>query len=202
MDKGVMFGEIGDFMDRDYFDFREYGAMYYGDRWHGLQFFAFLHVDAYDGAVFRVNIDGREEQREYLDRLLDMAVYTRDVGVTTEDRIVLLSTCSPIPTPTNGRDILIGRITDDVYDDPFAAEDGTDSVGDETAAAKTDWPRLIIILTTIAAAAILAIALNHRRRRRQRRREGEGQGGNVLTDSGRSRAAGDGKRRFLEGKDD
>jgi sortase B len=165
MEKQVMFGEIGSFLERDYFYAREYGALYYGDRWRGLQFFAVLRANAYDSTIFRTKITGREERQAYLDKLIGLADFTRDIGVTEDDHIILLSTCSP--SPTNGRDILVGRITDEVHGDPFAVRDDTDSVGNASVTGGTNWPRLIIILTAIAAAAIIAIVLNHGRKRRR-----------------------------------
>ena len=121
MHNQVMFGEIELFADRSYFDARRYGMLYFGGQEHGLEFFAFVHADAYDMSVFRVNITGAEQQQDYLNLLMQMAMHIReDVVVTPDDRIVLLSTCSP--SSTNGRDILIGRITDETHSDPFAAE--------------------------------------------------------------------------------
>jgi len=117
----VMFGEIGLFSDKSYFDARRYGMLYINGQEHGLEFFAFVHADAYDHAVFRNGITGNEAQQAYLDLLLQMAAHTRpDVPVTTEDRIVLLSTCSE--ASTNGRDILIGKITGETFRDPFLTE--------------------------------------------------------------------------------
>ncbi|MCL2031428.1 MAG: class B sortase [Oscillospiraceae bacterium] len=114
MEKKVMFGEIGTFSSREVFDSRRYGNLYFNGKDHGIEFFAFLHTDAYDSAVFRPRV--REEARgAYLDSLLGKAMYIRDIGVTAEDRIVLLSTCSA--SSTNGRDILIGRLRDGSYDD-------------------------------------------------------------------------------------
>jgi sortase B len=110
MEKKTMFGEIGMFADRAYFDEREYGSLYYGGREHGLEFFAFLHVDAYDEEIFRTGITGEDEQEAYLGALISAATHTRGTGVTADDRIVLLSTCSS--GTTNGRDILVGKITD------------------------------------------------------------------------------------------
>ena len=58
------------------------------------------------------------------------AVQTRDTGITVEDHIILLSTCSA--NSTNGRDILAGRIADEVYDDltiNLAASDGIEQTG-------------------------------------------------------------------------
>jgi len=131
MAKQTMFGEIGQFSDKSYFNARKYGALYYGGQEHGLVFFAFVHADAYNGSVFQTKISGREAQQAYLDMLMRIALHTReDVPVTVEDRIVLLSTCSA--NSTNGRDILIGKITGEIYSDPFETE-------------KTDKPNIPVI---------------------------------------------------------
>jgi len=113
MAKRVMFGEIGEFSDKEKFDSHRYGKLYYDEKDHGIEFFAFLHVDAYDTKVFNAGV--RENNRQdYLDGLFEKAVHTRDIGVSIRDRIILLSTCSA--DSTNGRDILVGRITDQVFD--------------------------------------------------------------------------------------
>jgi len=119
MEKQTMFGEIGLFSDRSYFDARKYGMLYYDGQEHGLEFFAFLHTDAYNHTVFKVKITDPEDQQAYLDMLLNISIHVREeVSVTIDDRIVLLSTCSE--TSTNGRDLLVAKITDYVYDDAFA----------------------------------------------------------------------------------
>jgi len=121
MEKKTMFGEIGEFSDKSYFDARKYGMLFYNGQEHGLEFFAFFHTDAYDQFVFRPNITDPVEQQAYLDTLLRMAIHVRDdVPATVDDRIVLLSTCSE--TSTNGRDLLVGRITDEVFGNAFAEE--------------------------------------------------------------------------------
>jgi sortase B len=104
-----------------YFEARRYGALYIDGQEHGLEFFAFLHVDAYNFDIFRVGISRPDEKQEYLDLLMHTAMHYRpNVPVTINDRIVLLSTCSP--NSTNGRDILVAKITDQVEADPFATE--------------------------------------------------------------------------------
>jgi len=115
MAKQVMFGEIGEFADKNMFDSHRYGNLYFDEKDHGIEFFAFVHTDAYDGTVFTPNVQG-DDCQIYLDGLLAKAKHTRDIGVTAQDHIVLLSTCSA--TSTNGRDLLVGRVTDAVFDDP------------------------------------------------------------------------------------
>ena len=112
MDKKTMFGEIGYFEDKKYFDSHEYGNLYFDETDHGIEFFAFIHTDAYNSSIFWPNVP-EDMRQEYLDGLLEEAWHVREIGVSTEDRIILLATCSP--STTNGRDILVGRITDMIF---------------------------------------------------------------------------------------
>ena len=122
MEKRTMFGELGLFANEAYFNARAYGNLYYGKADHGLEFFAFLHVDAYDSEVFAPAVAGEQAQQAYLKRLLEKATFTRNIGeITPADRIVLLSTCSA--QSTNGRDILVARLTDTLYDSSFENAD-------------------------------------------------------------------------------
>ena len=98
MEKQTMFGEIGSFADRGYFEARQYGELYYDGREYGIEFFKFLHTDAYDGTVFKSKITERQDRERYLDRITEIAVHTRELQVTADDRIVLLSTCSETST--------------------------------------------------------------------------------------------------------
>lgn len=118
MEKQAMFGEIGYFNNKEYFDKREYGNIYFNNKNHGLQFFAFLHVSAYDSSIFETSITGKEKKQQYLDNLFKKSTYTRNIDVNIDDHIVLLSTCS-LET-TNGRDILVAKITDDVIENTLA----------------------------------------------------------------------------------
>jgi sortase B len=124
MEKKAMFGEIGTFSDSEVFGSHRYGNLYFDAKDHGVEFFSFVHTDAYDSTVFRPNVAGEEERRAYLEGLLVKAMHSRDIGVTIEDNIILLSTCSS--ESTNGRDILIGRISSEVYGDTFTTPETND----------------------------------------------------------------------------
>jgi len=127
MESKTMFGEIAMFSDKDYFDARRYGSLFFDGQEHGLEFFAFVYTDANDGQIFRVNITDREAQQAYLDLIMEIGVNIRDdVLVTADDRIILLSTCSP--NSTSGRDILIGKIIGNVPDNPFRVEQANNPV--------------------------------------------------------------------------
>jgi len=126
MEKQAMFGEIGCFNEKSYFDDHKYGMIYCDGKEHGLEFFAIVHADAYDGNVFKTRITKRKDRQAYIDMLLDRAIYFRDVQITADDNIILLSTCSA--SSTNGRDILAARITDEIYVDAFKTKEPENTI--------------------------------------------------------------------------
>jgi len=171
MAKKTMFGEIGEFSDRAVFEARRYGNLYYDEKDHGIEFFAFVHVDAYDMAVFRAN--AKDETRQgYLDNLIEKSMYFRDIGVSTEDRIILLSTCSS--SSTNGRDILVGRITDETYE--WFVPDDVDIVKKQTPAdfmyctlqeiptAKLLSPMLVLVLAALLIVKAVGVHLGSKQK--------------------------------------
>ena len=157
MAKKVMFGEIESFQDGGVFESRRYGNLYFDGKDHGIEFFAFVHTDAYDSSIFRTDVRG-DKRREYLDGLYRKALNTRDIGLTEEDRIILLSTCSS--SSTNGRDILAGRITDGTFADPaiLVKADGAPSTdSDVFTGAAWSVPRWKIICVSAAALGFAAL---------------------------------------------
>jgi sortase B len=121
MDNNVMFGEIPNFSDKAYFDAHRYGKVFFDGQERGLEFFAYVHTNESDYEVFRANVTGADKQQEYIDMLMEKAIHVReDVPVSIDDRIVLLSTCSP--NTTSGRDILIARLIDNVHENTFLNE--------------------------------------------------------------------------------
>ena len=151
----VMFGEIESFSDKKMFGSHRYGNLYFDGKDHGIEFFAYIHTSAYDAAVFTPNID-EDERQAYLNNLLTNAIHKRDVEVTTEEHIILLSTCSS--DSTNGRDILIGKITGEVYEDSFLnteINDGKNSADNQSGVVKETCPPgfisavLLIVLISV-----------------------------------------------------
>ena len=167
MEKKRMFGEIGLFSEKKYFDDRRYGNLFYQGREHGIQFFAFLHADAYNYAVFRTKIEGEEAQQDYLDLLLSLATHTREVKVSAGDRIVLLATCSS--ASTNGRDILVGKITDEVYENTFLDDASNSRNGvDALSGLWTQspfWVKMVAIAIPLFFLVVLFFALRKKRSR-------------------------------------
>lgn len=176
MDKQVMFGEIADFKDESYFDSHRYGKLYYGGQDHGLEFFAFLEVDA-SGAIYSPGIQGVEEAGTYLNQILSASIHTRDINLTESEHLVLLSTCTS--DVTNGRHVLVGRLTEDVQEDSFAKEEqdrqltGIDTQSLWSSFCRLPvWQRTILILMILILLLILVgVSLKGLKTYRRRRRE-------------------------------
>lgn len=113
MEEKKMFGPLSDFADRVYFDTHPYGGLFYGGRDHGLEFFALILTDAYDDKLFTPAQNEPAERTALLDYIRSTALYMRDIPVSEEDRIILLSTCTS--DITNGRYMLVGKITDELH---------------------------------------------------------------------------------------
>ena len=58
-----------------------------------LEIWAFLNEPS-DSSIYTTNIKDEEDKQEYLDLAERLASYTTDVEVTTDDRLVMLSTCA------------------------------------------------------------------------------------------------------------
>ena len=163
MEKNKMFGDIGLFTDEAYFESHPYGSLFFDGRDHGLEFFAFLTVDAYD-EVFYLCPDEEPARTEYLERIYDLAAYVRDLDVTTEDRLVLLSTCTT--SMTNGRNILVGRLSDTLYpeaEEPLNLGTGVDALEES--------PLWLWILAAALLLLIIYLTLRARRRAKKRRED-------------------------------
>ncbi len=164
MEKHAMFGEIGNFSDKNVFASHEYGNLYVNGENRGIEFFAFVHTDAYNMAVFKANV--KDNHQEYLDNLLSNAVHKRDADVSAEDSLILLSTCSS--ASTNGRDILVGKITRETYKDRFEktepGERKTIDIEESFSLCESAFIPAIIILAISVAALILIIYLRRKKR--------------------------------------
>ena len=117
----AMFGDISEFKEKDFFDSHKYGDIYFDGRNHGIQLFAFLEADAYNTGLYTPGIADGTMRKAYLAMIEKSAMYYRSIGATTEDRIILLSTCTS--DISNGRHILVGRITDKIYGDEFLKDE-------------------------------------------------------------------------------
>lgn len=137
----VMFGNIKDFKEKDYFEQHRYGALYDGVSHYGIEFFAVLSADAYDGRLYRVVSGGADERKAYIDYIRSLALHQRELPPEEGERIILLSTCSNVET--NGRELLVGKITRQTFTNVFAKEkEEADPVAAVTGDTLEWWKRL------------------------------------------------------------
>ena len=113
MEKHMMFGDVGLFTEKKYFDEHPYGNLFFDGKDHGIEFYALLQADAYNEKLFSVCADMSETRQAYLQEIEANAIYRRNIKITENDHLVLLITCTS--EMTNGRNILVGRLTDQVY---------------------------------------------------------------------------------------
>lgn len=112
MEYHTMFGDVSEFKSKDFFQTHRYGKLCHDGQVWGIDFFAFLEVDAYSTFVYTPAITGENVKQAYLDDIYAAALHSRDISVTPGDRIILLSTCTT--GLTNGRHILAGKLTEKV----------------------------------------------------------------------------------------
>ncbi len=117
----VMFGGIKRFKKKEFFDSHKYGDVYYNGKHHGLKIFALIETDGYDWTIYNPGVTGDTARIKYLRHLLAKKLSYRKVSADTDDHIVLLSTCTE--DKTNGRLILVAKITNQTFDNPFAEKD-------------------------------------------------------------------------------
>lgn len=110
MEKDAMFGELESYREKSYFEKHLKGLLYYENTWHDIEFFAFLHADAYDTVLYNALLE-HETMPDYLNYIKEHAVNYVELPFGTEEKFVTLSTCTS--DSTNGRHLLVGRIMKD-----------------------------------------------------------------------------------------
>lgn len=118
----AMFGNVKDFEEKDYFEAHKYGDLYYDDTHYGVEIFAVFKEDGYSSFLKTRNPGEPEARQKYIDDIYEKAIQSRDIGVTTDDRLLLMYTCSN--AVTNGRDLLAARITDNTFSNPYGETEG------------------------------------------------------------------------------
>lgn len=113
MEKLKMFGDVGMFTDKTYFEKHPYGNLFFDGKDHGVEFYALIQADAYNERIFSICPDDPKAKQAYLQEILDNALYKRNFEITQNDHLVLLITCTS--ELTNGRNILVGKLSDQIY---------------------------------------------------------------------------------------
>ena len=221
----AMFGELDEFLNKDYFDKHEYANLFYSEtglelvqtngstglayefvnyqgRNHGVQIFAMIQADGHDSAIYSVPSTTVEAKQDTLQKIADYAVMVRNLqtgetrqlgkagaaaptktgtvdpsffGVTENDHIVLMSTCSA--DITNGRFVLCGKILNYEVPNPFPEEEkeqrilGID-VGKvlDTILKLPLWQWILLLIALILLIGLLYYAERYRLKKKKERK--------------------------------
>ena len=108
MDNGGMYGDVMEYIDKDYFEKHLTGNLFMPDgRARKMEVFACIECDAYDRMIYQV--EGREGHiMELVDYLKEKSTNYRDIGMKESDQIMALSTC--VSLETNGRVVVLARV--------------------------------------------------------------------------------------------
>ncbi len=221
----AMFGEIDEFLNKDYFDKHEYANLFYSEgglqmvqnngttglqyeflnyqgRNHGVQIFAMIQADGHDSAIYSVPSTTVEAKQATLQKIADYAVMARNLqtgetrqlgkagaaaptktdsidpsffGVTQNDHIVLMSTCSA--DITNGRFVICGKILDSEVPNPFPEEEKEQRVLGIDVGKVLDtmlklplWQWILLIILLIILLGLLYYAERYRLKKKKERK--------------------------------
>lgn len=108
MDNGGMYGDVMEFLEKDYFDKHLTGHLFLPDgRARKLDVFAVIECDAYDRMIYGVE-EKKGHVMELVEYLKSHATNFRDIGMKESDQIMALSTC--VSAETNGRAVVMARV--------------------------------------------------------------------------------------------
>lgn len=108
MDNGGMYGDVMEFIEKDYFDKHLTGHLFLPDgKARKLEVFAVIECDAYDRMIYDVEAK-KGHVMELVEYLKNHATHFRDIGMKESDQIMALSTC--VSVETNGRAVVMVRV--------------------------------------------------------------------------------------------
>ena len=116
-----MFGDLDLFVKQDYFNEHQYANLFFDGMNYGLEIFAVMTIDAYHPVASSPNIQDPAAQQELLNSILNEATQKREIGITTDDHIIIMTTCNL--TETNGRYTLVAKLLDHEVANPFPEEE-------------------------------------------------------------------------------
>lgn len=110
MSNGGMYGDVEKFLDSSYFNEHTSGTLILPDRVYKIELFASMEVNAYDRNIFNPDKSREGAMDAFLEYVQENAAQYRQIGVTSADQVIALTTCSDIST--NGRFVLLGRLVE------------------------------------------------------------------------------------------
>lgn len=164
-----MFGDMELFKEESFFDSHRYGQLYVvnGKRW-GIEFFAFLETVGTDQELL-APVKKMSDKQGLIEHIYKRAKYKRTLDFTEEEHLVLLDTCDL--TKTNGRYMLVGRLTKEVQENPYK-EDTNKKVDKSHLFDKISQVPLLLIVFPIWFILLLIYYLYRYYERKREKKEG------------------------------
>lgn len=120
MSERKMFGDLELFKDEDFFNTHKYGLIHRdGKTSKGIEFFAFIKTVGTDPDILSIAKNSKEKP-DLIDHIYQQATFSRKLDFAEDENLVVLDTCDF--SLTNGRSILIGRLTDEIYENFYQEE--------------------------------------------------------------------------------
>ncbi|HHW94957.1 MAG TPA: class B sortase [Mogibacterium sp.] len=167
MEESMMFGDVSKFSKKDFFDEHAYGVLHRnGKKSLGIEFFAIIKTEGTDAKILTPALIDEYSKRDIIDYIKEISIQSRPMDITESDSIVLLNTCTF--TITNGRYILIGKLTDKVQKDPFP-DPNENNVNAKWIKKVIRLP-LLMWLILLLLILLLIYCLYEMRRRKQKRK--------------------------------
>lgn len=160
MENSLMFGDLDKYGDSDFFQQHRYGNIYFNNANHGVEVCAYLVIDAHDEVVYSTMVGTSPTAQEFLGYLKEHATQWVDGELHANDHMIVLSTCG---SGTNQRDVVVARITDQTYDDPYAQQAVNRSLSDTAGKGLALWARIGIALLIFLLIAWVVGAPSRRR---------------------------------------
>jgi len=107
MRSGAMFATLRSFTDKSFFDANPAGTIFLPDATYTVQFIAFAEIKPDDQIIYDTGLS-HDQASAFLAHVKAVARHYRDVGATSGDRFITLSSCDY--EFANARMVLIGRL--------------------------------------------------------------------------------------------
>jgi len=108
MRNGSMFGTLQSFNNATFFDENRTGIIFLANKTYNLEFIAFAVIGPNDLVIYNPNITTETDKIAFAEHVRNIARHYRNIDITIDDQIIILSTCSY--EFDNARMVLIGRI--------------------------------------------------------------------------------------------
>lgn len=163
-----MFGDIDRFEQKDFFDKHRYGVIHRTDLPSlGVDFFAFVKTHGADTLVLTPALQESQKKQALISYVKKNAILQRPMHIGEGDRLVFLDTCDL--SVTNGRYILVGKLTDKIPKNTFHEKIRKNPyIGWSKKVENIDWFGLLIVLWLILV-VIYWIYERYRKRKEEKR---------------------------------